>query len=223
MTPQEIASRIDHTLLKPEVGEKEIVQLCKEARDNHFFAVCVNSRFVSLCGKELSGSPVSVAAVVGFPLGAMMTSAKAFEAEACVKAGAKEIDMVLSIGALREGRDQDVLQDLRAVVRASGNAKVKVILETVFLSKEEKIRACELSVEAGAAFVKTCTGFAGGGATVEDILLMKRTVGASCEVKASGGIRDLASAKVLLEAGATRLGTSSGVAILRGLSTGGAY
>lgn len=223
MTPQEIALRIDHTLLKPEIGEKEIVNLCAEALQNQFFAVCVNSRFVPLCVKELAGSSVAVASVIGFPLGAMLTSAKAFETEACVKAGAQEIDMVLSIGALREGRFQEVLEDIRAVVRAAGPAKVKVILETVFLSREEKIRACEISREAGAAFVKTCTGFAGGGATVEDILLMKSIVGNHCEVKASGGIRDLTAAEAMLKAGATRLGTSSGVAILKGLSTQGAY
>lgn len=223
MTPQEIALKIDHTLLKPEVGEKEIVKLCAEARENQFFAVCVNSRFVPLCVHELAGSSVAVASVIGFPLGAMLTSAKAFEAEACVKAGAAEIDMVLAIGALRDGRHKEVQEDIRAVVQAAGSAKVKVILETVFLSREEKIRACELSREAGAAFVKTCTGFAGGGATVEDILLMKSIVGNHCEVKASGGIRDLITAEALLKAGATRLGTSSGVAILRGLSTQGAY
>jgi deoxyribose-phosphate aldolase len=223
MTPQQIARSIDHTLLKPDATEKDILRLCQEAKTHGFFAVCVNTRFVALCHRELEGSGVAVAAVVGFPLGAMETEAKAFETMRAVTLGASEIDMVLSIGALKEGNFDDVKTDIRAVVEAAGKAKVKVIFETALLNEEEKKKACLLSREAGAAFIKTCTGFGGGGATIEDVRLMKSLSGDSMQVKASGGIRDLAAAQAMLEAGATRLGTSSGIAILQGLTVKGGY
>lgn len=223
MTPQEIARRIDHTLLKPDATESDIARLCDEAAEHSFFSVCVNSRYVPFCAKRLQGSDVLVCSVVGFPLGAMDTFTKATETERAFGAGAREIDMVLPIGALKDKQDAEVLADIRAVVRAAGSARVKVILETSLLAREEKIRACELSRDAGAAFVKTSTGFGGGGATVDDVRLMKATVGAVCEVKASGGIRDLNAARAMIEAGASRLGTSSGVAILKGLAAQGAY
>ncbi|HRO66699.1 MAG TPA: deoxyribose-phosphate aldolase [Pseudobdellovibrionaceae bacterium] len=223
MTPQEIAKKIDHTFLKAEASEADIRKLCAEAKEHGFFAVCVNTRFVSLCAEELKGSSVKIAAVVGFPLGAMDTQAKAFETSRAVQMGASEIDMVLQIGALKEGRRDLVADDIKAVVKAAGSAKVKVILETSLLNEAEKKLACEISKEQGAAFVKTSTGFGGGGATVEDVKLMKSVVGNACEVKASGGVRDLAAARAMIEAGATRLGTSSGVAIIQGLTVAGGY
>lgn len=223
MTPQEIARWIDHTLLKPEVTSRDIQKLCAEAREHQFFAVCVNSSHVQTCIEELKGSSVVVASVVGFPLGAMDSRSKAFETMRAIEMGASEIDMVLPIGALK-ARDLDVVaKDIRAVVDAAGIAKVKVILETALLTEEEKTLACEISRDQGAAFVKTCTGFGGGGATIADIKLMRSVVGTACEVKASGGIRDLATAQALIRAGATRLGTSSGVQILQGLTTQGGY
>lgn len=223
MTPQEIARSIDHTLLKPEATSEDVRRLCREAAEHSFFAVCVNSRFVPLAAGELKGTNVAVAAVVGFPLGAMSTAAKAFEAAQAVKDGATEIDMVLPIGALKEGRDDEVREDIAAVVNATKPALVKVILETSMLDDARKILACRLSVEAGAAFVKTSTGFGGGGATVEDVKLMKETVGDKAKVKASGGVRSLEQARAMLDAGASRLGTSSGVALVRGLAIQGGY
>lgn len=223
MTPQEIARKIDHTLLKPEATESDIRRLCQEARDHGFFAVCVNSRFVSLCAQELRGSSVKVAAVVGFPLGAMDTLSKAAEAARAVEAGANEIDMVISIGGLKEKNWPFVAEDIRSVIRASGSARVKVILETALLTTEEKRRACEICRDEGAAFVKTSTGFVPGGATVDDIQLMKGAVAGRCEIKASGGIRSLESALAMIEAGATRLGTSSGVLLVQGLHSSGGY
>lgn len=223
MTPQQIARSIDHTLLKPDATEKDILRLCDEAKTHGFFAVCVNTRFVSLCQHRLEGSGVAVAAVVGFPLGAMETESKAFETKRAIALGASEIDMVIAIGALKEGKLDEVRDDIRAVVQAAGKAKVKVIFETSMLTQDEKKTACTLSREAGAAFVKTSTGFGGGGATLEDVRLMKSAVGDALEVKASGGIRDLAAAQAMLEAGATRLGTSSGIAILQGLAVNGGY
>ncbi len=223
MTPQEIARSIDHTLLKPEAVSEDIRRLCAEAKEFGFYAVCVNSRFVSLCTQELRGTNVRIASVVGFPLGAMDTSAKAFETQRAVALGATEIDMVLSVGALKERNIKDVSTDLRVVIHAAGAVPVKVILETHLLSEEEKILACELSSDCGAAFVKTSTGFTGGGATLEDVRLMKRAAGAKVLVKASGGIRSLEQAKAMIEAGASRLGTSSGVAILKGMTAHGGY
>lgn len=223
MTPQEIARFIDHTLLKPEATHDDIRRLCHEAEEHSFFAVCVNSRFVAFCAQELKGSSVAIAAVVGFPLGAMSTEAKAYETQIAVRDGAREIDMVLPIGALKERRWDDVREDIRAVVKAAGAARVKVILETSMLNDEEKIAACEISRDSGAAFVKTSTGFGGGGATLDDVRLMKKTVGDGVQVKASGGVRTLEQAEAMIAAGATRLGTSSGVALVQGLLTKGPY
>lgn len=222
MTPQEIARFIDHTLLKPDAVEADIRRLCQEAKEFGFYAVCVNSSFVGLCVQELKGTPVRVASVVGFPLGAMESASKAFETKRAVELGAREIDMVLPIGALKDRRTQVVVKDIESVVQAAGGMPVKVILETSLLSEEEKVLACELSVKAGAAFVKTSTGF-GGGATVDDVRLMKKTVGERAQVKASGGVRSLEQAMAMIEAGATRLGTSSGVALVQGLKINGGY
>lgn len=223
MTPQEIARFIDHTLLKPDAVEADIRRLCQEAKEFGFYAVCVNSNYVSLCVQELKGTPIKVASVVGFPLGAMESASKAFEARRAIELGAKEIDMVLPIGALKDRKLQVVEKDIQSVVQATGGSPVKVILETSLLTDDEKVIACELSVKAGAAFVKTSTGFGGGGATVEDVRLMKQTVGDNAEVKASGGVRSLEQALAMIQAGATRLGTSSGVALVKGLQISGGY
>lgn len=223
MTPQEIARFIDHTLLKPDAVEADIRRLCQEAKEFGFYAVCVNSNYVSLCVQELKGTPIKVASVVGFPLGAIESASKAFEARRAIELGAKEIDMVLPIGALKDRKLQVVEKDIQSVVQATGGSPVKVILETSLLTDDEKVIACELSVKAGAAFVKTSTGFGGGGATVEDVRLMKQTVGDNAEVKASGGVRSLEQALAMIQAGATRLGTSSGVALVKGLQISGGY
>lgn len=210
----ELARTIDHTWLKPDATATQIEALCREAIRYGFHAVCVNSYWVPLAAERLRGSGVKVAAVVGFPLGAGLTAAKAAEAREAVKAGASELDMVLNVGALKSGRPDDVRRDIRAVVEAADGALVKVILETGLLTGEEKVAACRLAVEAGAHFVKTSTGFGPGGATVEDVALLRRTVGPRVGVKASGGIRDAEAARRMLAAGASRLGTSSGVAIV---------
>lgn len=218
-----LAAYIDHTLLKPEATQSQIEKLCAEARENNFYSVCVNSSFVPFCKKQLDGSNVKVCAVVGFPLGAMSSEAKAFETKWCIQNGADEIDMVIHIGALKEGRLDDVRNDIRRVVDAAQGHTVKVIIETALLSQEEKRTACQLSKEAQAHFVKTSTGFNGGGATPEDVRLMKEVVGQGLEVKASGGIRDLESARAVIAAGATRLGTSSGVLIINNQKSTGGY
>jgi deoxyribose-phosphate aldolase len=208
---------IDHTLLKPEATEADIKRLCDEAREYHFYSVCINSSYVELAAMELSGSQTKVCAVVGFPLGAMELNSKAFEADQACLHGATEIDMVIHVGALKEGRYEYVSNDIAAVVSVAADydAKVKVILETCLLTKEEIIKACELAVQAGADFVKTSTGFSTGGATVEDVALMRATVGEKAQVKASGGIRDIEKAKEMIAAGADRLGTSASIAILQ--------
>lgn len=220
---QSIARTIDHTLLKPDAIGTEIRKLCEEALEHRFFSVCVNSAMVPLASEILRGSDVAVCSVVGFPLGACLSTAKAFETTEAIRLGASEIDMVISIGALKAKQDALVERDIRAVVEAAEGKIVKVILETHLLTEEEKIRACQLSVSAEAAFVKTSTGFTGGGATLEDVKLMKDTVGDRALVKASGGIRDLDKARAMIAAGASRLGTSSGVAIIKGLAATGAY
>jgi len=226
ITREELAGRIDQTLLKPVATEADIVKLCAGARRYQFASVCVNSSFVPLVAKELAGTPVKVCSVVGFPLGAMATEAKAFETREAVLNGAAEIDMVMNIGLLKSGRHDLVREDIRRVVEAAREAgqsrglsavPVKVILETCYLTDEEKVLACRLAEEAGAAFVKTSTGFGSGGATVADVRLMRQTVGDRLGVKASGGIRSLEDALAMLEAGATRLGTSSGEAIVAAL------
>jgi deoxyribose-phosphate aldolase len=208
---------IDHTLLKAEATEADIRKLCKEAIEYDFYAVCVNSCYVSLASKELADSGVKVASVVGFPLGAAHTAAKVCETEIAVSEGADEIDMVLNIGALKEGRYNFMEEDMRAVVQAAAkrSAIVKVILETCLLTDDEVIKACQLAQNAGAAFVKTSTGFSTGGATAHNVKLMKDTVGDALQVKASGGIRDKAKALEMIEAGADRIGASASVAICK--------
>jgi deoxyribose-phosphate aldolase len=212
-----IAGWIDHTLLKPETTPAQIYKLCEEARLYNFASVCVNPLYVPLAKELLAGAPSLVCAVVGFPLGATLQTSKVFETLACLEGGAGEIDMVLQIGALKGGAYGQVLNDIQSVVQAAHRqgAKVKVILETVLLSDQEKIIACLLSKEAGADFVKTSTGFGPAGAKIEDVALMRRVVGAEMGVKAAGGIRSLADAVAMIQAGANRLGTSAGVQIIR--------
>jgi deoxyribose-phosphate aldolase len=212
---------IDHTLLKPEATEEDIKKLCGEAREYSFYSVCVNSSYVELASMELSGSETKVCAVVGFPLGAMELNSKAFEADQACLHGATEIDMVIHVGALKAGRFDYVANDIAAVVSVASDydAKVKVILETCLLTRDEIVKACELAVQAGADFVKTSTGFSTGGATAEDVALMRATVGARAQVKASGGIRDINKAKEMIAAGADRLGTSASIAIVLGAKT----
>ena len=210
-----IAQMIDHTMLKADASRETIVRYCKEAREHKFASVCVNSAFVPLVAKELEGSGVKTCCVVGFPLGAMLTTAKAFEAAEAVKAGAQEIDMVINISALKDKDYSFVEEDIRAVAEASGDALVKVIIETCLLTDEEKVKACESSVKAGAAFVKTSTGFSTGGATAADVALMKKTVDGKALVKASGGIRTPEDAKALIEAGADRIGAGNGIPLIQ--------
>lgn len=217
---RELARKIDHTQLRANSSAEEIAKLCKEAREYGFYSVCVNSTYVSACADALRGSTTLVCAVVGFPLGAMTPSAKAFEAREAVRQGAGEIDMVLNIGAMKSRDYATVLEDIREVVKASAPSRVKVILETSQLSEEEKAIACALSKVAKAAFVKTSTGFGGGGATVEDIALMKRLVGPDMEVKASGGVRTRQEALAMVKAGATRIGASASIAIVTGQEPG---
>ncbi len=214
-----IAAIIDHTLLKADATEKDILKCCEEGKKYGFASVCIQPCYVKLAAEALKGSGVKVATVVGFPLGANLTSVKAFEAARAVEDGADELDMVLNIGALKQGNAKYVEEDIKAVVKAADGAVVKVILETCYLTDEEKVLACKLSKNAGAHFVKTSTGLAGGGATVEDVALMRRTVGQDLGVKAAGGIRTLESFKAMVDAGANRIGTSSGVKILEDFST----
>ncbi|MHC1722882.1 MAG: deoxyribose-phosphate aldolase [Aminipila sp.] len=206
----------DHTLLKAEATEEEIKRLCAEAKQYDFYSVCVNGCYVPLAVEQLKDSDVKVAVVVGFPLGAMATEAKAFETDWVCTSGAKEVDMVINVGALKEGRYEYVRDDICAVVAIADehDASVKVILETCLLTDAEIIKACELSVEAGAAFVKTSTGFSTGGATEHHVALMRKTVGDNAKVKASGAIRDLETTIKMIEAGADRIGASASVAIM---------
>ncbi|MFO3689810.1 deoxyribose-phosphate aldolase [Staphylococcus felis] len=208
---------IDHTLLKPETTRAQIDRIIEEAKTYHFKSVCVNPTHVEYAAQQLEGSDVLVCTVIGFPLGASTTETKAFETRDAIAKGADEIDMVINIGALKDGRDDDVQRDIEAVVEAAQGHTVKVIIETVLLTDDEKVKASELSKAAGAHFVKTSTGFAGGGATPEDVKLMKDTVGDALEVKASGGVRNLDDFKAMLDAGATRVGASAGVQIMQGL------
>jgi deoxyribose-phosphate aldolase len=217
----DLARFIDHTQLKPDAMAKDIEKLCAEAREHRFFAVCVNGSRIELARHLLEGADGKVASVVGFPFGAMETDVKRFETEAAIDGGAHEIDVVLNIGRLKDGDDAFVLRELRDIVEAADERTVKVILETCLLTREQKIRACQLVVEAGAHFVKTSTGFNSGGATIEDVKLLRETVGPGFGVKASGGIRDAAIAQAMIEVGATRLGTSNGVAIVHGAAAGG--
>ncbi len=214
-----VARAIDHTVLKPEATPEQVIKLCAEAKQYGFAAVCVQPCYVELAAAELKGTPVKVASVVGFPQGATLTSVKAFEASEAARLGAAEIDMVINIGALKAGNRKYVEDDICAVAEAShkGGAILKVIIETALLSRDEKITACELSVAAGADFVKTSTGFSTAGATVEDVALMRSVVGEKLGVKAAGGIRTAADALRMLQAGANRIGASASVAIVREL------
>lgn len=214
-----VARLVDHTLLKPEATPAQVRELCREARAHGFAAVCVNPLWVRTCADELRGSAVAVATVAGFPLGASVPEVKAAEAARAVEDGAREVDMVLSVGALKAGDHRLVERDVAAVVEAcrAGGALVKVILEAALLADEEKARACAIAKLAGAAFVKTSTGFGPGGATVEDVALMRRAVGPGVGVKAAGGIRDWATARAMVAAGASRIGTSSGPRIVAGV------
>jgi deoxyribose-phosphate aldolase len=218
--PADLAKLIDHTLLKAEATRDEVVKLCEEAKKHHFASVCVNSTWVPLCKALLAGSDVMVCAVVGFPLGAMAPTSKAYEAREAVRQGAREIDMVLNIGALKSRDYETVFEDICRVVKAAQPAGVKVILETSALNEEEKIIAISLSKLGGAAFVKTSTGFGKGGATVEDVQLMRRLVGDELGVKASGGVRTAEDAVKMAQAGANRIGASASVAIVTGKTDG---
>lgn len=214
-----IAKSIDHTLLKPDATFAQIHHLVEEAKQYRFFSVCVNPSYVATCAELLKGSGVQVCTVIGFPLGASSSATKAFETSHAIKDGAHEIDMVINIGALKSQKLLLVEEDIRDVVFAAEGKVVKVIIETSLLTDEEKVLACQIAEKAGASFVKTSTGFNGGGATVEDIKLMRESVSSKVEVKASGGIRDLETAKKMLAAGASRLGTSAGVSIVKGLTS----
>ncbi|ANU19262.1 deoxyribose-phosphate aldolase [Planococcus plakortidis] len=219
-----IASLIDHTLLKAEATAPQIEQLCKEAAEYNFASVCVNPAWVALAAEHLEQSEVKVCTVIGFPLGASTSETKAFETKDAIEKGAGEIDMVLNIGALKSGQADLVKSDVEAVVNAAkGKAVVKVILETCLLTDEEIQLASRLSKEAGADFVKTSTGFSTGGATVEAVRLMRETVGPDLGVKASGGVRSLEDVEKMVEAGATRIGASSGVQIMQGLTSDNDY
>lgn len=217
-----VASLIDHTLLKPEAAERDIIAVCREAQEFSFASVCINPYWVRLAAEQLSGSTVRVCTVIGFPLGANETGVKLAEAELALTAGARELDMVQNIGALRSG-SLDLVQEEIAQLADLAHARqalLKVILETCLLSEEEKITSCRLALEAQADFVKTSTGFSTSGASAADVQLMRRTVGSLMGVKASGGVRSLAALREMIAAGANRIGTSSGVNILRELEAG---
>ncbi|WP_066637935.1 deoxyribose-phosphate aldolase [Desulfolucanica intricata] len=221
ITKENLAARIDHTILKPTATQEDIISLCTEAKENGFASVCVNPFFVPLAAEQLKASKVSVCTVIGFPLGSSTTASKAFEAEEAVKNGAKEVDMVINISALKEGNKDVVLKDISAVVEATRSvnptAITKVIIETCYLNQEEKKLAYELAKQAGAHFVKSSTGFGTGGAKVEDITLMRKIVGQDMGVKASGGIKTAGEALKMIKAGADRIGTSAGVNIINGI------
>ncbi len=218
-----ISKYIDHTVLAADADEKKIEKLCQEARDNDFASVCVNTCWVKKCAELLKDTDVNVCTVVGFPLGAMDTEAKAFEAALAVKNGATEVDMVLNVGYIKSGMYAEAEEDIRKVKEACDGKLLKVILETCLLTKEEIVKASELSMAAGADYVKTSTGFSKGGATAEDVALMRKTVGDKLGVKASGGIRDYETAMKMIEAGASRLGCSAGIAIINGASSDAEY
>lgn len=225
MMNHDVARMIDHTALKADVTKEVIVKLAEEAKKYRFASICVNPYWVKTAYSILKDTPdVKVCTVIGFPLGASTTEVKRFETKDAIENGATEIDMVINIGALKDKDDSTVEADIRAVVEtAKGKALVKVIIETSLLTEEEKVRACQLSVQAGADFVKTSTGFSTGGATVEDIALMRKTVGPDVGVKASGGVKNLADLQGMVKAGATRIGTSSGAAIMQGNESQSSY
>ena len=210
---------IDHTILKATATKEDVKKLCDEAKEYGFYSVCVNGANVEYAYSQVKDSDVKVAAVVGFPLGAMAKDVKVFEAKKAIEDGASEIDMVINIGALKDKHYDLVENEIRKIKEAIGSNVLKVIIETCYLTDDEKVKACELSVNAKADFVKTSTGFGTGGATFEDVELMKKTVGDKAEVKASGGVKDLETAKKYIELGATRLGTSSGITIVTGLES----
>lgn len=212
---KELAKMIDHTLLDPSATRDSLVRLCEEAKAYDVHAVCINPYWVPFAVNQLKGSEIKVCSTVGFPLGVSLPEVKALEAETVVRLGATEVDMVINIGALKSQDLSAVREDISQVVKSSKESLVKVIIETAYLNEQEKIQACRLAEESGAAFVKTSTGFGPGGATVEDVALMRKTVGGRLGVKASGGIRTLKDAFRMIEAGATRIGTSSTVQILR--------
>jgi deoxyribose-phosphate aldolase len=213
--PADVARYIDHTLLKPDATREQYEQLCDEAARYGFYSVCVNSFWVPLCAKRLRGKDVKVCSVVGFPLGAMDSRSKGFETRNAIENGASEIDMVINVGALKSGDVDEVEKDIRAVARACRSTTVlKVIMETCLLTDDEKVLACEISKKAGADYVKTSTGFSTGGATAHDISLMRRVVGPSMGIKASGGVRSFEDAKLMIESGATRIGASASVKIV---------
>ncbi len=224
ITPTELAKYIDHTLLKPEAVQSQFKQLCEEAVKYQFKSVCVNSSWVPYVTKKLRGTGIKICSVIGFPLGEMDSRSKAFEARSAISNGADELDMVINVGALKSRNLDLVEKDIRAIKRACrSNTILKVIIETVLLTDEEKIIACEISKKADADFVKTSTGFLGGGATVEDIILMRRIVGPDMGVKASGGIRSYDQAVALINAGANRLGCGSSIAVITGATVSGNY
>lgn len=214
---------IDHTVLYADADLGKVEKLCNEAKEYDFASVCVNSCWVKKCAELLKGTDVNVCTVVGFPLGAMSSDAKAFEAKRAIEDGATEIDMVLNVGYIKSGMLKEAEEDIRTVKNACGKVLLKVILETCLLTDEEKVTACKLAESAGADYVKTSTGFSKGGATVEDVKLMRATVGDRLGVKASGGIRDAATAEAMIKAGASRLGCSSGIAIMNGAKSDAEY
>ncbi|HEM4973285.1 deoxyribose-phosphate aldolase [Streptococcus suis] len=214
---------IDHTILKPDTTQEQVEKILAEAKEYDFASVCVNPTWVALAAESLKDSDVKVCTVIGFPLGANTPAVKAFETKDAISNGADEIDMVINIGALKTGNYDLVLEDIKAVVEASGDKLVKVIIEACLLTDDEKVKACQLSQEAGADYVKTSTGFSTGGATVADVALMRKTVGPDMGVKASGGARSYEDAIAFIEAGASRIGASSGVAIMNGAQADGDY
>jgi len=219
----ELASYIDHTLLKPDATRVQLEQLCAEAAEHQFSTVCVNGSRVELAYSLLEDSDVQVCTVVGFPLGAMDADAKRYETEAAVDAGASEIDMVMNVGRFKDGEHEYIVREIRDVVEAADDRVVKVILETCLLTNDEIAQACKLVTQAQAHFVKTSTGFGNAGATLEHVRLMRETVGQFAGVKAAGGVRNANDAQAMIEAGATRIGTSNGVAIVSGESANGSY
>ncbi|MDT9493987.1 deoxyribose-phosphate aldolase [Streptococcus mutans] len=214
---------IDHTLLKPESRQDQIDKLIREAKTYNFASVCINPTWVSYAAKALEGTDIKVCTVIGFPLGATTSAVKAFETKDAISHGADEVDMVINIGQAKSGHFAFVEEDIRAVVEASGDKLVKVIIETCLLTDKEKIKACQAAVAAGADFVKTSTGFSTAGAKLDDVRLMRQTVGPDVGVKAAGGTRSLEDAQAFIEAGATRIGTSAGVTIMEGKQTNSGY
>lgn len=219
-----LAKYIDHTILKADATEEQVKQLCAEAREYNFASICVNTGYTSLVAEELKGTDVKTCVVVGFPLGATTKETKAFETKQAIELGADEVDMVINVGYLKSGKFDEVKEDIKAVVdAAAGKAIVKVIIEACLLTDEEKVKVCEMSKEVGADFVKTSTGFSTGGATAEDIALMRKTVGPDMGVKASGGVRSKEDAEKMIEAGASRIGASASIAIVKGEESNSTY